>query len=457
MTKLIQTTVRQLDKSNFVVALVGIAGRLAQSIGLHRDGTVFHLPIFETELRRRLWWLIFFMDTRLVEEQGTPHTISQFAFDTKLPLNVDDEDIFPGMTEMPKERVGWTEMGHTLMRAEVVMTLRRINRRSPEFGISQSTKAAFTTAEQERMIEECSTRTEHYLQHASMDKPPQRLSICNVRLMIARMWVRVYHPLSRTEHGENLSQERRNKLYLSSIEVIEYSRLLGEDPSMTQRSRLLRIYFDWQAVRFILIELCTRTKGSLAERGWKAIDAVSQDWDELFADPKRGAVWQPLQKLLLEARQARQISIAGEAMDNEMTLLRDSAVNPSKAPPPGLTSHPEIYPWQNFTPGPMNIIDTDLPDPFGFDRFQQYTVAEYPFAPPRQQFDGWMTGGLHATGIMTTQPTSFDGSGWVAQSPQHGSDQYGAQNILSTSAGPFMYGAEMRSTDTRPPPRPERR
>ena len=29
---------------------------VAESLGLHRDGTIFGLPVFEYEMRRQLWW-----------------------------------------------------------------------------------------------------------------------------------------------------------------------------------------------------------------------------------------------------------------------------------------------------------------------------------------------------------------------------------------------------------------
>lgn len=49
--------VRRHDDTRFVWSLTGLALRIAQSLGLHRDGSKFGLSPFDTEMRRRLWWV----------------------------------------------------------------------------------------------------------------------------------------------------------------------------------------------------------------------------------------------------------------------------------------------------------------------------------------------------------------------------------------------------------------
>jgi hypothetical protein len=45
--------------SKSVWSLTGLAMRLAQSIGLHRDGTKLGLSPLETQIRRLLWWHVW--------------------------------------------------------------------------------------------------------------------------------------------------------------------------------------------------------------------------------------------------------------------------------------------------------------------------------------------------------------------------------------------------------------
>lgn len=48
----------------------GLAVRLAQSLGMHRDGSSLGLSPFDAEMRRRLWWGICILDTPASEDHS---------------------------------------------------------------------------------------------------------------------------------------------------------------------------------------------------------------------------------------------------------------------------------------------------------------------------------------------------------------------------------------------------
>lgn len=48
--------------------MTGLAVRLAQALGMHRDGRLLNLSPFDAEMRRRLWWGICILDTPASEE-----------------------------------------------------------------------------------------------------------------------------------------------------------------------------------------------------------------------------------------------------------------------------------------------------------------------------------------------------------------------------------------------------
>ena len=74
-------------------ALVGTAIRIAECMGLHRDGTEYGFGPVETQVRRLIWHQICFLDIRTCEAQGPRPHIRADEFDTKFPLNVNDEDL----------------------------------------------------------------------------------------------------------------------------------------------------------------------------------------------------------------------------------------------------------------------------------------------------------------------------------------------------------------------------
>ncbi|CAI7576549.1 unnamed protein product [Penicillium pancosmium] len=117
------TTLRTHSPTRSVWVLTGLTIRLSQSIGLHRNGTDLNLTPFETELRLRLWWHLCVLDSRAPEDQGFEISLDIAKGHgqgqrLRLPLNVNDDQLFPGMREFPVESVGWTEMSFFLVQTE---------------------------------------------------------------------------------------------------------------------------------------------------------------------------------------------------------------------------------------------------------------------------------------------------------------------------------------------------
>lgn len=97
--------------------LVGTAIRLAECMGLHRDGTLYSMKPVEVHVRRMLWHQLCFLDLRTCEAAGPRPQIRQSDYDTKLPLNVDDVDLL-SLTPPTEDKKVWTDMTFSLMRFE---------------------------------------------------------------------------------------------------------------------------------------------------------------------------------------------------------------------------------------------------------------------------------------------------------------------------------------------------
>jgi hypothetical protein len=73
--------------------------------GLHRDPSEFpDIPIFEGELRRRLWMTIVEMDLGTSLINGMPVMLHFGDFTCGPPSNLDDLDLFDNMTELPESK-----------------------------------------------------------------------------------------------------------------------------------------------------------------------------------------------------------------------------------------------------------------------------------------------------------------------------------------------------------------
>ncbi|KAI7592684.1 hypothetical protein KC343_g17859, partial [Hortaea werneckii] len=322
---------RRNNNARVIWTLTGLVVRIAQTIGIHRDGSHFDLPPFEVEMRRRLWWQVCLLDIRASEDHGCDPTIVEQSFDTRMPLNINDADIKPGMTEFPAERQGCTDMSFCLIRFEVANTFRRINYVPP--GASRPCQehfASVTLEDKERWITECHQRLEErYLKHCDMSVPLFWVTATVSRLMMSKMWLMVYHPFQRQDGGASLPSETKEKLFITSLENIEYALLLETEARTMKWGWLFRTYMQWHALAFMLSELCHRTSGDLVERAWVAVEK-SRDgrWGDALADDIRaGHLWRPLKKIYRKAKEARMRGLQEEQAAKAPALTRRYSPN----------------------------------------------------------------------------------------------------------------------------------
>ncbi|KAI4626916.1 uncharacterized protein J4E87_004257 [Alternaria ethzedia] len=310
---------RRNDDARKIWTLTGLVVRIAQTLGIHRDGSHFGLPPFEIEMRRRLWWQICILDARSSEDHGCDPTIVEAQFDTKMPLNVNDIDIHPDMTEFPEERQGFTDMTFCLLRFEIAHIMRRIAYIPP--GPARCTEyfAGMTIEQKEKWITECHQAMENkYLKNCDMTIPICWVTATISRLIMSKMWLIVYHPYQRKDGGATLPQETKDKLFITSLENVEYSMLLETEARTMKWGWLFRTYVQWHAIAFLLSELCVRTKGEAVERAWRALEATAGRWWFPLNDAsplrkgQQGTLWKPLRKLLTKARAARERELALE-------------------------------------------------------------------------------------------------------------------------------------------------
>ncbi|EXJ76839.1 hypothetical protein A1O3_10484 [Capronia epimyces CBS 606.96] len=305
--------VRHCDDSRIVWALGGLAIHLAQGLGIHRDGSHFGLNPFDTEMRRRLWWHLTVVDSRSAEDHGADPVFTEPFYDTKLPLNYNDDDIYPGMKEYPPERQGATEMTFCLIRFELSIFSQRLNLTSPEV---EEGHASPDWKLKEQMIDECHRRLEEkYLRHCDMSQPIYWVATTVARLILARMWLKVHHPrsFSPTNDASPIPPECRDRVFLTSVEVIEFSHLLENNESTAKWGWLFRTYVQWQSVAFALSEICVRPPGPDVDRAWRAIESVYDEQLVKNTKSHKGLVWKPLRLLMAKARARRAAQQAHDA------------------------------------------------------------------------------------------------------------------------------------------------
>lgn len=105
--------------------MIGLAMRTAIDLGLHRKANEINMDPFTAQMRRRLFWVVYFLERGVSMSLGRPFSISDRHIDLDLPLDVDDDTQDPDLltTRQPHSKPT------SLTFAIYIFKLRRIDSR----------------------------------------------------------------------------------------------------------------------------------------------------------------------------------------------------------------------------------------------------------------------------------------------------------------------------------------
>ncbi|TPX07638.1 uncharacterized protein E0L32_010636 [Thyridium curvatum] len=312
-------SVRQYVDPRSLFCLIGIAVRIAQRIGLHRDGAQFNVPPFEAELRRRLWWQIAIFDKRIAEMTGSSITaLSSSNSDTKYPLNVNDSDLYPHAKDPPAPYLVPTEMLFCLTRIEMTTAAAPGSvRPAPHLG--QGRKVQYTSSPASPDVAThvanhvlptatdldtyCAGIENCYLKHCDPKIPLHlftllmtRQALCKLRVIaylvrstpgaggppnhgpdgapVARPQAAPGPPNANTPPDEDGPGDR-DALFLEAIRMIEYDNVLQSSEALRGFLWYTHMYFPLPGYMFLTRELRSPRRqqagDELVERAWAVI------------------------------------------------------------------------------------------------------------------------------------------------------------------------------------------
>jgi hypothetical protein len=221
---------------------------------------------FESELRRRLWWHVITRDSRSGEDFGLedPNDLISTS-DVKLPLNVNDADIFPEMEELPIERTGWTCMTFSLINVDLAKTMEKLKAVNP----STST---LRKEWRDSIVKEVHTKIRARLENCNPVTPHQRLTVhCTDYLLRKLDFV--------TKQQWDLLQKNSNESVLNAqtlvaaLSILE-ARTSGDDPFLAQFSWAKKAHPQYHVTLYVLWYLCNKPQGPHVKRAWRAIDSI---------------------------------------------------------------------------------------------------------------------------------------------------------------------------------------
>lgn len=270
--------------------------RIAQQMGLHRDGSHLGLSVFETEMRRRVWWHIIYMDKTITRSSGFVSAPLP-TNDTRYPLNVNDSDLHPDMKEPPVER---NDICTDMIFIQLIQELGKWQERQPKF-----VESMFSGPEENAKIrEEKAQRRQKAVDDFRAVLHDKVVRFCDpsiplhivvsgsahtivstIQLVAFRpfhLWVPDLRlpPLSRSENDE---------LFATCLDLIRHNgRLRNSD--ILQRFRWhLDWHLPWPILLYMISELSNRSVLSENTRqAWQAIDDCFVPYHQRLGPEARG-------------------------------------------------------------------------------------------------------------------------------------------------------------------------
>lgn len=350
--------------------LSGTLLRIAQKMGYHRDGEVLKLPPFETEMRRRIWWQVVMQDVKYAMISGLNNSLLPVNWDTKRPSNVNDADLYPGLTEQVQERDGPTEMAFVLVMTEIGKFLiiaasnpgfdAAIMGQSLDYAMGDAEIASANLEKYRAILRDLDTNLK-LVESRFVDASAGNVhsAALSIRPLIAS---KLSEMLAPPDPALTTGQDRLMKMLVNNLEHnVDAYENLGRNGFLW----FVQPHFQLEVFSVLTGMLAERPNSPMAERGWRTVDAVYVQHPEILDTTQKQYYKQA--QFTLKAWRAREQARAANGLPaipepEYITRLRATVVsNDSRAQshssitPPNFTQPPQLTELDSFLGGYLDV------------------------------------------------------------------------------------------------------
>jgi len=288
--------VRDIYEPRAIWSLSGVAVRIAQSMGLDRDGEHLGLSPFETEMRRRLWWQLKLHDFRTAELCGIAkfqdlqlHTGPE---STKWPTNVDDNQLHPDMSSPATAHSNkLTDAMFICLKCELLnytaerLTNLRLQGKTSNPWDPQTPgtndKISESTKDIEQLLES------KYIRYCDPSHPLHLIVMLMARCSINVIRFITHHPRrwENTEKTPPLSERR----FICEIclKLLEQYNMLQSTPLLKPFAWHAPYFQQWHAIIHVLDSLCADPLNPEADKAWRLVGFTYDNNPDMIYDLRR--------------------------------------------------------------------------------------------------------------------------------------------------------------------------
>jgi hypothetical protein len=354
-------------------ALVGTAIRLAECMGLHRDGSHYNMTPIEIHVRRMIWHQLCFLDQRTCEATGPRPQIRKEDYDTRLPANVNDIDFIApnGATE---DRTYWTDNTLFRIRAECMEIRRQI-----WFDIVALDKKKKTlTSVLVRVQKFRNSLESRYLPMLDSNNPLQVFARHIMALGVNGLYIQILHRYlfsTTTKMPDRL----RQVLIEAGLAQMENAIALETTPILAPWAWYKGAFNQYHSALLLMVEVYAYPMRKDAAKIWKCLDYIFDIPPHLSPKQKAELVITDLRDRMEIFHQMRRIRSTTQ-MEARVSLMGSASSMREKGV--DLSSQGQFSPNPDPDPDPENQQtqqQTPLVDSLG--RMNQQTPLQPPAAP----------------------------------------------------------------------------
>lgn len=268
---------REFSDPHTIWTLCGIATRIAQRIGVHRDGSNHGLSVFETEMRRRVWFQLIIIDATSAQFCGVASSSPSTSIDVKPPMNANDSDLDPRMTEPACEKQGPTEMIFVLARSGLGQGLRRLSAGDAggDGSWANLSSPSMSLQEKDKIIDELEEFMEsRFLRYCDKSIPLHMVTRLMARASVHYTRLMAHHPRQYQDQNVRISRAEKDMIFESALEMTKYTDHAQNNPVVRRFSWHTVNHMPWDAIIFMLSELRHRTDPEEKSTVWQLIGNV---------------------------------------------------------------------------------------------------------------------------------------------------------------------------------------
>jgi hypothetical protein len=272
-----------------------MAIRIAQKMGLHRDGELLGLTPFDTEMRRRIWWQIIMVDIKFAALSGLSHFLLPYPWDTKIPQNINDADLYPGSTEPVLPREGPTEMVLVMLvynMAKFILNSKGLPEMEAMFLGPKQIKGEgpeSLQAQQEvfdrffGLMDSMDTMLKDFEdKYCDATASPLHQLACKLRPMMSLKMKEMAFTMRQQPVLGAEPQNTKDNLFKLMVSQGEHGMEVHQVLAECGFLWFARMHFHEEVFAVMVAQLCQRLTGTLIDRAWRVIDKAYEYYPDMF-------------------------------------------------------------------------------------------------------------------------------------------------------------------------------